>query len=161
LNNNSFKLEPFEILIQVGCVMTALFSLLLYERPMLPWLTMAYLCLFAFQAHIAGVIMDIEPDRKAGKKTTAAFIGRLNAKGLMLDLLLLEILILSVGFQDYVLSSFLMVFSAWLVFDIFIFFKEKPYTLAKMKLFGWAMNLSAVLSKLWVLYSGKLLTPVI
>jgi hypothetical protein len=79
----------------------------------------------------------------------------------MLDLLLLEMLILSVGFQDYVLSSFLMVFSAWLVFDIFIFFKENPFILAKMKLFGWAMNLSAVLSMLWVLCSGELLTPVI
>jgi 4-hydroxybenzoate polyprenyltransferase len=152
---------PFEILIQVGYVMTALFSLLLNTRPMLPWLTMVYLCLFAFQAHIAGEIMDIEPDRKAGKKTTATFIGRRNAKGLMLGLLLLEVLILSIGFQDYVLSSFLLVFSAWLVLDIFIFFKDTPYTVAQMKLFGWAMNLSAVLSMIWVLYSGKLLTPVI
>ncbi|MFT5231582.1 MAG: hypothetical protein ACI97R_001656, partial [Candidatus Azotimanducaceae bacterium] len=33
--------------------------------------------------------------------------------------------------------------------------------LAKMKLFGWAMNLSAVLSMLWVLCSGELLTSVI
>jgi 4-hydroxybenzoate polyprenyltransferase len=79
MNNNSFKLEPFEIVIEVGCVMTALFSLLLYERPMLPWITKPYLCLFAFQAHIAGEIMDIEPDRKAGNKTTTAFIGRPNA----------------------------------------------------------------------------------
>ncbi len=151
---------PFEILIQIGYVVTALFSLLLNKLPMLPWLTMAYLSLFAFQAHIAGEIMDIEPDRKAGKKTTATRIGRKKAKLLMLVFLIVEVLVLGIGFQDYVLAGFLAVFAAWLVLDVFVFFKDTSYTVAQMKLFGWAMNLSALLSMLWVLYSGKLLAPV-
>ncbi len=150
---------PFEILIQVGYVVTALFSLLLNKLPMLPWLTMVYLSLFAFQAHIAGEIMDIEPDKKAGKKTTATIIGRKNTKLLMLAFLLIEVIVLGIGFQDYVLAGFLAVFSAWLVLDVFVFFKDNPYTVAQMRLFGWAMNVSALLSMLWVLYSGKLLTP--
>ncbi|MEZ4801202.1 MAG: UbiA family prenyltransferase [Gelidibacter sp.] len=150
---------PFEICIQVGYVFTAFFSVLLNDLQMLPWQTVLYLSLFAFQAHIAGEIMDIEPDLKAGKQTTATLIGRKNTKLLMLTLLVFETLILSFWFNDYVLAGFLGLFSIWLILDVFIFFKEQPYTVYQMKLFGIAMNVSAVLSMIWVLYSGKLLQP--
>jgi len=151
---------PFEIFIQVGYVVTAYFSVLLNDMPMLPWQTVLYLTLFAFQAHIAGEIMDIEPDRIAGKRTTATLIGRKNTKLLMLLLLLIECYVLSVWFHDYVLAGFLGVFSLWLILDVFVFFKDKPYSLSQMKLFGYAMNISAIVSMIWVLYSGKLLAPV-
>ena len=67
----------------------------------------------------------------------------------MLFLLGLETFILSFWFQDYVLAGFLALFSLWLIADIFIFFK----------LFGVAMNIVAILSMIWVVYSGKLLQP--
>lgn len=148
---------PFEIFIQIGYVVTAFFSILLNDLSMLPWQTLVYLSLFAFQAHIAGEIMDIEPDIKVGKQTTATRIGRKNTKFLMLILLAIETYILAFWFNDYVLSGFLMLFSIWLVLDIFIFFKDKPYSVSQMKLFGIAMNVSALLSMFWILYSGKLL----
>lgn len=150
---------PFEIAIQIGYVFTAFFSILLNNLDWLSWQTILYLTLFAFQAHIAGEIMDIEPDLQSGKRTTATIIGRRNTKLLMLIILLIEVYILSFWFGDYVLASFLLVFSIWLILDVFFFFKSKPYTLNQMKLFGIAMNVSAVLSMIWVLYSGKLLTP--
>lgn len=150
---------PFEICIQIGYVFTAFFSVLLNDLNQLPWQTVLYLTLFAFQAHIAGEIMDIEPDIAAGKKTTGTLIGRKKTKLLMLFLLFLETYILSVWFQDYVLAGFLAVFSFWLLLDILVFFKEKPYSLFQMKLFGFAMNISAILSMIWILYSGKLLHP--
>ena len=134
--------------------------MLLNDLEILPWQTLLYLTLFAFQAHIAGEIMDIEPDRLAGKKTTATVIGRKNTKYIMLALLVLEVYILAVWFQDYVLAGFLAIFSIWMIFDVFIFFKEKPYSVAQMKLFGLAMNFSALASMLWALYAGKLLHPV-
>lgn len=161
-NYKPFRIKerpPFEILIQVGYVFTALFSISLNNLEILPWQTLFYLTLFAFQAHIAGEIMDIEPDRLAGKKTTAVLIGRKKAKFLMLFLLLFEAYILKFWFDDWVLSSFLIVFALWLVLDIFIFFKDKPYTLIQMKIFGIAINVSAILSMIWVLYSGNLLHP--
>lgn len=148
---------PFEIFIQVGYVFTAIFSVCLNGVAMLPWLAVLYLTLFAFQAHIAGEIMDIESDKLAGKRTTATLIGRKNTKLLMLILLLAESVILFYGFRDYVLGSFLIVFSVWLSLDTFIFFKGEPYSLKQMKWFGYAMNISAFGSMLWVLYSGKLL----
>jgi len=75
----------------------------------------------------------------------------------MLLLLVLESFLVWFWFQDIVLAAFLGVFSLWLVLDVFIFFKDKPYSLAQMKVFGYAINLSAVVSMAWVLYSGKLL----
>ncbi len=150
---------PFEIIIQIGYVFTALFSILLNDLSMISWQTIIYLCLFAFQAHIAGEIMDIEPDIAAKKKTTATLIGRKNSKLLMLCILLAEICILLIWFNDYVLAGFLAAFSAWLILDVFLLFKEKPYSLFQMKLFGIAMNISAILSMIWVLYSGNLLHP--
>lgn len=162
-NFEPFRLKerpPFEICIQVGYVFTAFFSVLLNNVEMIPWQTILYLSLFAFQAHIAGEIMDIEPDIKANKRTTATLIGRKNTKFVMLFLLLFEVYVLSFWFQDYVLAGFLGVFSIWLLLDVFIFFKEKPYSISQMKLFGIAMNVSALLSMIWVLFSGKLLHPI-
>ena len=150
---------PFEIFIQMGYVFTALFSILLNDLEMLSWQTLLYLTLFAFQAHIAGEIMDIEPDILAKKKTTATLIGRKKAKILMLFLLIFEAYILKFWFDDWALSSFLGAFALWLILDIFIFFKDKPYTLKQMKLFGIAINIAAILSMFWVLYSGNLLHP--
>ena len=103
--------------------------------------------------------MDIEPDILSKKKTTATLLGRKKTKILMLLLLIVEVYILSIWFQDYVLAGFLAVFSVWLILDTFFIFKDKPYSVSQMKLFGIAMNLSALLSMIWVLYSGKLLYP--
>ena len=151
---------PFEILIQVGYVGTVLFSILLNDLDMIPWQTFAYLSLFAFQAHIAGELMDIEPDIIAGKKTTATLIGRKNTKYLMIAFLAVETYILYFWFQDYILSGMLGVFAIWMVIDVFLVFKEKPYTLDQMKFFGFGMNASALATMIWVLYSGKLLIPI-
>lgn len=151
---------PFEICIQVGYVFTAFFSISLNNLNQLPWQTVLYLTLFAFQAHIAGEIMDIEPDLKAKKRTTATIIGRKKTKLIMLLLLVIETLILLLWFQDYFLSGFLAIFSLWLLLDVFVFFKDKPYSLKQMKIFGFAMNISAMLSMIWILYSGKLLYPI-
>ncbi|MDN3722812.1 UbiA family prenyltransferase [Aequorivita sp. SDUM287046] len=161
-NYKPFRLKerpPFEILIQAGYVFTALFSITLNDLEMLPWQTFLYLTLFAFQAHIAGEIMDIEPDILAKKKTTAVIIGRKKAKLLMLSILLFEVYILKFWFDDLVMAGFLAAFSLWLILDIFIFFKNRPYTLKQMKLFGIFINISAILSMIWVLYSGNLLHP--
>jgi len=151
---------PLEIFIQSGYVLTALFCVELNQLAPLPWQTLVYLTLFAFQAHIAGEIMDIEPDRKSKKCTTATILGRKNTKILMLLLLLVESYLVWHWFNDEVLASFLALFSLWLILDIFFLFKDRPYSTSQMKLFGYAINACAILSMAWVLYSGKLLTVI-
>lgn len=162
-NFSPFRIKerpPFEIFIQVGYVFTAFFSVLLNDLQMLPWQTILYLCLFAFQAHIAGEVMDIEPDLESNKRTTATLIGRKKTKTIMLLILLIETYILWFWFNDYVLSGFLGLFSIWLILDILVIFKDKPYSVKQMTLFGIAMNVSAILSMIWILYSGKIMQPI-
>ncbi|WP_347373339.1 UbiA family prenyltransferase [Aequorivita sp. Q41] len=161
-NYKPFRIKerpPFEIFFQVGYVFTALFSIHLNNLDMLSWQTILYLTLFAYQAHIAGEIMDIEPDILAKKKTTAVLIGRKKSKFLMISLLAFEAYILKFWFDDWVLSSFLALVTLWLILDVFIFFKDNPYTIKQMKFFGYAINIAAILSLIWVLYSGNLLHP--
>lgn len=148
---------PFEILIQVGYVVTVFFSIELNDLETLPWQTLVYLSLFAFQAHIAGEIMDIEPDLASGKRTTATLVGRKKSKLLMLLILVCESVLVWYWFQDIVLASFLGLFSAFMLLDIFVIFKDRAYALSQMKLFGYLINLSALASMIWVLYSGKLI----
>ena len=141
----------------MGYVVTVFFSTELNDLNMLPWQTLVYLSLFAFQAHIAGEIMDIEPDLVSSKRTTATLVGRKNSKLLMLLILVCESTLVWYWFNDIVLASFLALFSAFLILDIFVLFKDRPYTLPQMKLFGYLINISALVSMMWVLYSGNLL----
>jgi hypothetical protein len=147
---------PFEILIQVRYVTMAFFATELNNLDLLPWQTLTYLSLFAFQAHIAGEIIYFEPYLEAKKRTTVALLKRKKSKLLMLVILLLESFLVWYWFQGAVLAWFLGVFALWLIFDIIVFFKVRPYTLSQMKLFVYAINLSAILSMIWVLYSGML-----
>ncbi|MEX0275196.1 MAG: UbiA family prenyltransferase [Flavobacteriaceae bacterium] len=149
---------PFEILIQAGYVLTAFFCIELNGLDSLPWQTVTYLSLFAFQAHIAGEIMDIDPDGRAGKKTTATLLGRSASKLVMFLLLTVQSFLLWYWFKDVVLAVFLLLFSVWLLIDTFIVFKDRPYSQRQMKWFGYAINLAAMVSMIWVLKSGRLLT---
>ena len=151
---------PFELAIQIAYILTAVFSSYLNDVALIPWQAFIYLCFFCFQAHLAGEIMDIEPDKLAGKTTTALKLGRQKSKLLMILLLTIEVYILSCWFQDYVLALILGLFALWLLFDIFLVFKNKEYSLNQMILFGYGMNAMGIASMLWVLYSGKLLHPI-
>lgn len=61
-------------------------------------------------------------------------------------------------FQEFVLASFLGAFSIWLILDVFILFKDKNHSAKQMKLFALALNILALLSMIWILYSGNLLS---
>jgi 4-hydroxybenzoate polyprenyltransferase len=151
---------PLELLIQTGYILTGIFSIVLNDLAMLPWQTIVYLIFFCFQAHLAGEIMDIGPDKAAGKTTSAVLLGRRNSKFFMIVLLIVEVCILSFWFQDYVLAGTLAAFMLWLLLDVLFIYKNREYTLQEMKLFGYGMNAIGFASMLWILWSGRLLMPV-
>jgi 4-hydroxybenzoate polyprenyltransferase len=148
---------PLELFIQTGYILTGVFSVVLNEVSMFPWQTVVYLMFFCFQAHLAGEIMDIDPDKAAGKRTTAVLIGRKRSKYLMIGLLCIEVFILIFWFEDYVLAGSLGIFLFWMLLDVFVIYKDKPYTQAEMRLFGYGMNAIGFGSMLWIICSGKLL----
>lgn len=151
---------PFELLIQIGYLLTAVLSSLWNGVDIISWQAFVYLSFFCFQAHLAGEIMDIDPDQQSGKTTTAVLIGRKNSKWLMVMLLAIEVYILGFWFEDWVLASVLAGFILWLILDVLVLFKGRAYHLSEMLLFGLGMNILGFASMVWVLFSAKLLSPV-
>lgn len=151
------KQPPFDLIAQLGYLLIAPLSIWLNEANPLPWQTYGYLFLFAMQSHLMGQVMDIEPDRKAGRRTTATILGIKKTKLLIILIVLLEVLLLLTIYEEYVFGGMLAFGLLWLVVDLWLIFKTQTYSLFQMKLFAVASNVVAVVSMGYVWYSGCLL----
>jgi len=149
---------PLELLCQVGYVLTALFSVFINDTAALPWQTYLYLLLFSVQSHLIGEVMDIEPDKKAGRTTTAIVLGMQKTKLLIITIVLAEVLLLFFVFQAYIFGGMLLVGLVWLLLDLFFIYKTQNYSLTQMKLFGMLSNVVGLVSMSYVWYSGCLLS---
>ncbi len=146
---------PWELLNQAGYLLILPFSLMLNGAPSPPWQSVAYLVLFCMHAHLMGEIMDVTPDRQAGRRTMATVLGIIPVKALVLVMILAEAFLIVRVFRDHVLGAFLLVGAIWLVFDIAIW-RTRAYTHKEFTLFGAALNAAGFASMAWVWYSGTL-----
>jgi len=149
---------PLELICQVGYVITALFSVYINDTPHLPWQTYLYLLLFSVQSHLIGEVMDIEPDKKAGRKTTATILGMKKTKLLIITIVTVEVMLLFFVFKTYIFGSMLLGGLVWLLLDLFFIYKSQKYSLTQMKLFGMLSNVLGLASMSYVWYSGCLLS---
>lgn len=148
---------PLELLCQVGYLLVVPLSIWVNQLEGLPWQTYLYLFLFAMQSHIMGEVMDIVPDRKAGRKTTGTVLGTKQTKLLIISIVILEVVLLFSIYQEYIFGGMLAVGLVWLLLDVFVIYKDKQYTVLEMKLFALMSNIVAVLSMAYVWWSGCLL----
>lgn len=148
---------PLELLCQIGYLLVAPFSILVNDTPNLPLLTFVYLFLFSMQSHLIGEVMDIEPDRKSGRRTTATILGVQKTKLLIIGIVVAEVGILFYFYEEFIFGGILAIGLLWLLIDLFIIYKTKTYTLAQMKLFGLMSNVVAVFSMSYVWYTACLL----
>ena len=151
------SMPPLELLCQIGYLLVVPISIMLNDTNPLPTWSYIYLILFAWQSHLIGEVMDIEPDKLAGKTTTAVIIGMKKTKALIIFLVTIEVLLLILIFEDYFFASILGAGLIWLLIDLFIIYKNKTYTLFEMKLFAYMSNVVAVISMAYVWWSGCLL----
>src|SRR5207302_6498969 len=95
--------------------------------------------MFAMHSHIFGEVMDIEPDRLAGRRTTATVIGRVRAKFLIAAFLCIETALVQFYFRDWTIMGFLAIGVIWFVVDATLLWKERAYSPSEMRLFlcGW------------------------
>ncbi len=149
---------PLELLCQIGYLLVVPFSILLNNTVQLPWQTYLYLFLFSIQSHLIGEVMDIIPDKKSGRKTTATILGQVRTKLLIIVVVLLEIFVVITQFKEYYFGAFLGFALIWLLLDLYLIFKNKHYTLEQMKLFALASNVVATITILYVWLSGCLAT---
>ncbi len=148
---------PLELFAQFGYLLIVPFSMMLNDTAEVPWLTYFYLVLFAIQSQLIGEVMDIEPDRKANRHTTATRLGIRNTKLLIILIVLVEVLLLMLAYGDFIFGGMLALGLVWLLLDLFVIYKNRTYTLEQMKLFGVGSNLIAMASMIYVWWSGVLM----
>jgi 4-hydroxybenzoate polyprenyltransferase len=81
---------PFDVLIQASYLLVFVLSSWLNGASHLPWQTYLFGALFAMHSHIFGEVMDMEPDRISGRRTTATMLGAVRSKLLMTAILCVE-----------------------------------------------------------------------
>ncbi len=118
--------------------------------PILPWATMVFGALFAMHSLVFGQVMDLEPDRATGRRTTATVIGRVPAKLLIAVLLLVEAGLLLRFFGAKELAAFLLVTAAWFAVDATLIWRSRAYTNREMRFFMLAWNAIALISMPWM-----------
>ncbi|MEM7101848.1 MAG: UbiA family prenyltransferase [Bacteroidota bacterium] len=153
-----FRSIPFlDLIAQFGYLLVIPFSIIVNGTEQIHWITYGYLLLFAIQSQLMGEVMDIDPDRQAGRQTTATLLGRINTKILIIIIVLAEMLLIMLVYQDYIFGGMFAFAIIWLLLDLLVIFKNKAYTLNEMKLFGVGSNAIALASMIYVWWSGCLL----
>jgi 4-hydroxybenzoate polyprenyltransferase len=140
---------PYDVLIQASYLLVFVLSSWLNKAPQLPWQTFLFGALFAMHSHIFGEVMDMEPDRKSGRRTTATLIGRVPAKLLIAAFLCIEAGLVIFYFRDLMIAGFLAIGLLWFALDAAALWKNRPYSTAEMRLFLWGWNIAALLGILW------------
>lgn len=140
---------PFDVLIQASYVLVFVLSSWLNRVPQLPWQTFLFGAMFAMHSHIFGEVMDLEPDRLSGRRTTATLIGTVRSKLLIAAFLSVEAALVYAFFAERAVTIFLGLGVAWFLLDAFVFWKNRAYAPAQMRLFMWGWNGAAVLGIAW------------
>src|ERR1700756_1266012 len=131
---------PFDVLIQASYLLVFVLSSWLNHVPQLPWPTFIFGALFAMHSHVFGEVMDIAPDRRSGRHTTATQIGAVRAKLLIAAILCVETVIVYWFFHATVIAGFLGAGIVWFVLDATVLWKARAYTPGQMRAFMWAWN---------------------
>jgi len=140
---------PFDVLIQASYLLVFVLSSWLNRVPQLPWPTFVFGAMFAMHSHVFGEVMDIVPDRRSGRRTTATQIGAIRAKLLIAAFLSIETAMVYWFFHDAIISGFLGAGLLWFALDSSVLWKERAYTPEQMRAFMWAWNGAAVLGMYW------------
>lgn len=146
---------PLELLNQLGYLLILPFSILLNRTGDFPWQSVGYLVLFCTHAHLMGEIMDVVPDRRTGRQTTATVLGIIPSKLAVAFLVLVESILILAVFRDKVMGGFLAFGVLWLLADLAVF-GDRSYTRNQFLLFGIGLNAAGFASMVWIWYAGTL-----
>jgi 4-hydroxybenzoate polyprenyltransferase len=147
---------PWEIVNQLGYLLVFVFSSWLNQVPQLPWPTFVFGAFFAMHSHLFGEIMDIEPDRATGRRTTATVLGVRTTKGIVATLLAAESAIVFMFFKNGLIGGGLMLAAAGFVVDAFFLGRDRPYAPWQMRaaFIGW--NITAAATMMWLWHTAAL-----
>ena len=140
---------PFDVLIQASYLLVFVLSSWLNGVRQLPWQSFAFGAMFAMHSHIFGEVMDLEPDKLSGRRTTATWMGRVPSKFLIASLLAVESALVYVYSGDRIIAGFLAAGAAWFILDAMLVWKDRAYSPAEMRLFMLGWNAAALAAIFW------------
>jgi 4-hydroxybenzoate polyprenyltransferase len=141
---------PFELLNQLGYLLVFVFSSWLLGVALPPWPTFVFGALFAMHSHLFGEIMDLEPDRAAGRRTSATVLGARRAKFAVVAFLLAESALVFLCFRNLPIAGGLACAALWFVLDATLLWRDRAYTATQMRLFFVGWNVVALASMAWI-----------
>jgi 4-hydroxybenzoate polyprenyltransferase len=145
-----------DLLTQSGYLLVFVLSSWVNGVPQLPWYTFLFGALFAMHSHLFGQIMDMIPDRAAGRHTTAVVIGIIPAKLLMSAFLTVESCLVLRFAQDWLIGGFLALSAIWFLLDATALWRDRSYTSGQMRFFFLGWNAAALVSLPIVWHFGRL-----
>jgi 4-hydroxybenzoate polyprenyltransferase len=148
---------PFDVLIQASYLLVFVLSSWLNATAQLPWQTFVFGAMFAMHSHIFGEVMDREPDRLSGRRTTATLIGAVPSKLLIAGFLCVETVLVYVFFGDWIITGFLGFGAAWFLLDGLVIWRNRSYSPAEMRLFMCGWNAVAFTGMFWNWSAGSFL----
>jgi 4-hydroxybenzoate polyprenyltransferase len=146
---------PLDLLIQPTFLLMFLFSSWLNQAPQLPWPAFVFGALFAIHGHLLQEIMDIEPDQRVGRRTTAIVLGRVRSKLLLAVLMAAEAALLVVYFGETAMGWFFAAASVAALADA-AFWRDRAYGAAALRHFMLAWNVLVLASLPWVWSTARL-----
>ncbi len=150
-----FKNRPWlDMLNQAGYLLVFVLSSWLAGVPQLSWAAFLFGLLFAMHSHLLGQIMDVEPDKIAGRRSTAVVLGMVPAKVLLAGLIVAEAGLMAFALQQPLIAGVLLCGAGYFLLDALLLWKEKPYSPGMMRfyLMGWNGVALATMPCVW--YSG-------
>jgi 4-hydroxybenzoate polyprenyltransferase len=152
-----FKSRPgLELLNQAGYLLVFVLGTRLNQARPLPWQTYVFAALFAMHSHLFGQIMDVAPDRAAGRRTTAAVIGVVPAKVLLISILAFEAAFVFHYFHSVEVTAFLALAALYFLADTAVLFRARPYPPRLLEIFALGLNAATLGSMGWIWATGCL-----
>ncbi|GMW03097.1 MAG: hypothetical protein AMXMBFR84_42330 [Candidatus Hydrogenedentota bacterium] len=155
-----FKNYPIlDLTNQTGYLLVFVLSSWINRVPQAPWPVFLFGALFAMHSHLLGATMDIEPDRAAGRRTTANVAGRVRAKGLIALFITCEAMLVHFALGNTALSIALTAAAVGFVLDAVLLQRDNPYPPAQSTAFLMGWNVAAILSAPWIWQNGVFAAP--
>ena len=128
-----------DLLNQLGYLLVFELSSTLNHAPRVGWAVLVFGSLFAMHSHLLSEIMDVVPDRRACRQTTALIIGVIPSKLLVSAFLIAEAGLLLLILHHVIAAGCLACAAIWFVIDVFWIFRDRtcPRWFSRGLLLGW------------------------
>ena len=143
----AFKARPgLDVLSQTGYLLVFVLASWLNHVPQVPWFTFLFGAMFAMHSHLFGQIMDLEPYRRAGRRTLAGVLHTVPAKWLLSVLLAVEAALIWTYARELWLAGFLAGGAIWFMLDAVLLWGARAYSPREMSALFLAWNAVALAS---------------